>query len=404
MNNYHSFSSGQSPCCVRVRQLLLFVYLIVSIVRVNGTQAERSTVEKVYSTEKNIPNTLVEEYEEPLAMDTSSWDSALKTLGLREKNIYDIAALRYYKTLQELEKEFDGPMIENQINSIDEIRQILYENIPTLPKGISRISELPENVQNKYRTVTKNLQSFLNRHDFFPTDKTFNERLRKNITNAFHNFKIAIGAEEPGYIEAIQYATVRKNGLAGNLDKILKWTGLREKSVLENARDNFRLKIHQFNAAMGNENPYFSERLGQFLINAQDHLDQLIHYPIAARAESEYEQVSAAVAASLLRLQDQTEIILKKTGLKKRTLIEETKKQLDESIHTIFVALGYADPTFLEKLSDIWHKAKVRIHLEEPTFLEKAQANLHRTSNELVSYPEKEIRKVWSRVFGRTAA
>lgn len=117
--------------------------------------------------------------------------------------------------------------------------------------------------------------------------------------------------------------------------------------------------VCRFKTALGTEDPFLSERITQALSDARERVNEVSQYVVStipgggtianlpAAARDRYEEMSAGTIASLMRVRDETDRLLKHAGLKERSKLEEARGALDEAMHSVWVTLGYEEPTLL---------------------------------------------------------
>lgn len=157
-------------------------------------------------------------------------------------------------------------------------------------------------------------------------------------------------------------------------DKALKNLGLRERSMVEKAAAQYYSALHEMKVALGAEDRTLGEKLNHAVTDATGNLKDVMHaagnwvkfgaeetapppsISVLNKARSTWEDASAKALASFFRARDAatsaTDQALIGAGLKeeRKSAIGRARDNMDAAFHRLGLALGWSEPTTLEKL------------------------------------------------------
>jgi hypothetical protein len=351
-----------------------------------------------------------------------AYDAALRRLGLRDRDhgddhhttTLDRAASAYSSVLHSIRSALGAEdtgagdrfavFAENQRNRVDEILQSFSEEMPTaamLPSSMTSPFPDRETIARASARASALLDTVKAETDaglaaLGPLrDKMTAESLREQFHAAWHDLKVSVGAESPSLLESLQYASGTKGGVGGALDGILKAVGIRDKSPIESAAEFYATAVHKLRVSLGSESAYPSEKLRQTFADATDRVHELAgfvssvvpgggaaaavasssSFPAAVRAR--YDTLSAHTIAALVRARDEADRALVASGLKAGAAkgpLADAKASIDAATHKVWVALGFEDPTLLERVEAIWARRSARGRKAAAPLAERVEA------------------------------
>jgi hypothetical protein len=140
--------------------------------------------------------------------------------------------------------------------------------------------------------------------------------------------------------------------------------GIREKSAIEKARDRYYDSLHVMKVALGAEDPTLTEQASSALDSARERVGDATHYMLSYvpgtaahagdTARDRYDDLSSRTMSALLNARSQTDRLLKRAGVKERGRLEQARDAMDDSLHDLWVLLGYEQPSLLHRLEQRW--------------------------------------------------
>lgn len=313
-------------------------------------------------------------------------DRVLKALHLREKNSYEKASdafdagLHKVKVLLGQEEPSVNEKVEHALGAARaEMRALGKQLSHAIPPSLggskpSSFEQLSDSTKasyykalkeggKRYATVRKNLDSALKKAGI--KDETTLDKINHGIKSSYHDFAVQLGLQEPSALDVLSdWAHPLKPTMAKRSDSIWSKTArilhLQPKTAAESARDAYYQSLHNFKALTGQEDRTVTEKLHRALDDSQ----KWVAHSVSSVGQGVSDASDAAAAnamKALLEVQSESNRLLKKAGLKEKSKIEKAKDALDESTAALWSALGFHEPTLLDRVKMALIKSGMKV-------------------------------------------
>jgi ElaB/YqjD/DUF883 family membrane-anchored ribosome-binding protein len=302
-------------------------------------------------------------------------DKVLKTLHLREKDSWEKASdsfdigVHKIKVLLGQEDRTVNEKVNNALESArSEIRSLGKDLSHKIPPSLgghppSPFEQLSDSTKHgyykalkeggkRYAIIRRNLDKTLKQAGI--KDKNTIDKVNDALRSSYHDFAVQLGFQEPSSLDVLSdFFHPLKPTMKKRSDSIWSKTaraiGLQPKTAAEQARDAYFQSLHDFKVLTGQEDRTITEKLNKALDDSQ----KWVSHSVSSVGQGVSDASDAAAAnamKALLEVRRETDHLLKKAGRRDKTALEKGRDRLDEAMTTLWAALGFHEPSLIDRV------------------------------------------------------
>lgn len=327
----------------------------------------------------------------------SRWDTLLKTLHIREPSALDRAYHEYDEALHRIKVALgaESPTTPEKLAGLlgtarDNTANLYFSAKDWLRGTVTETGEQIDAAGDTIKAtwngmVAKTIGSVLDARDAAShaadaalkragiKERSRVEKAREGINTATSKLLLALGVRDPTFLEQLQgyghsgkhLLTTAHGGFAhtgGYIDRMLKALHLRERSAWEKGLAGLDVTLHNIKTTLHLEEPTAQEKVSAAIDRARNQMrdlsnDVLSHVPSAEgttdAAKAQYHRTISAAAKQYHSIRRDLDNALKAAGVKDKSTADKLSSGVQTAWHDFGVAIGVAEPTVAEKLSDM---------------------------------------------------
>lgn len=295
-------------------------------------------------------------------------DTVLKALHLRERSKLEKAQETWHDAMHQLKvaMKVEDPTAAEQLgitidNAQARLKNLAADVAAALPSGSgdAGISKSARKAYSKtlsragktYASIRKDVDSALKAAGI--KDRTLAEQITGSAASAWHDLGLALGMAEPTLGEKLHDAlplATQKRRTDSVWTKVLKATHIKPKTAQETARDAYFDGLRKLQSTLHvsqTADPTVLGRIENAITSSRDAVTAAVD--AAGDATS---NTAASAAQSLLSLRRELGRLLKLKGGtdKECSALQAARDTVDESIDSLWAALGYHEPSAMDRI------------------------------------------------------
>jgi hypothetical protein len=206
-------------------------------------------------------------------------------------------------------------------------------------------------------------------------DQTVLEKLQSGIEDAWNSFASALGVHEQTVWERLEDLVPSQ----GAFKRALKSVGIIPRTPVEEAMEQYTQALNSVHHFFSKEDVPVSEKLMQTVQDGLDSVRQAGRYvglvpqsaTLPQRVQQQLGHLNERAARALIQIERESQRLLRSGRLQGKAAAQEASESLESARRALWTALGYKDPSFLQKMSwyldESLHTIKSTLGMEEPT-------------------------------------